>query len=423
MKKILKVLMAALLLTGCSVTNTQPKETSEVKTKIELSPSVSASTIATMFNDEALSFFSENYGGITYITSQLSKVGTEFEAGVELTTYDGDTINLEDYKDKNVMMAFVADWCSYCQEESKSHLEDIMESNPEVEFIQIFVNGNKSEIDEFYSKIGQEMPENLTIIPQSEVTEQLATYIDLQSFPTLLFKDDANRIGWIHSGLLTSEQAEKVIEVTFGEKKLYNMLKEGYKVTDLTRDYKAVKADLSEEAITLVSSINSDAEAESTIYGNLAKEMIPTDFLDLNGTAHKANELSGKKVVYSFLFASTELEANRVALKAYEELKAKNKDTLFVTVLMPYTEGSSVKSFVSGLDYKVGDIVIDASETSTLPTFFADIDLFYVPTILFQNESNLIAGGIVGEFSVEMFQKGFDTFYSKTPIYTMLAIK
>lgn len=127
----------------------------------------------------------------------LSHVGTAMPE-IELTTLDGETLNLADYKGKRVILEVVSANCVYSQKMSAEYLDDIIEHYPDTVFIQCFLSEDVSAIKDFYKAVGKKPREDMpVIIGNNELTAWISS-VDFIGFPSFyMFDEDGKLAGTI----------------------------------------------------------------------------------------------------------------------------------------------------------------------------------------------------------------------------------
>lgn len=155
---------------------------------------------------------------------------------IDLTTSTGETINL--YKlDKPVMIEIFADWCSYCQQEEVEYLDKIINSNPDVVYVQYLETGSDAELKSFYENAGVEPRNNTIIVYQNEEFSEWLANNGFGSFPTFYFINKEHRVSGSHVGLLEDEIANASMSIAFNEEYDTYMLQTnyGFNIARLTR--------------------------------------------------------------------------------------------------------------------------------------------------------------------------------------------
>ncbi|GEL76286.1 redoxin domain-containing protein [Tenuibacillus multivorans] len=151
--------------------------------------------------------------GAVFVTPEGSDVDTsgikvgEVAPNFKLTTLDGETVQLSDFRGKKVFINFWATWCAPCKAEMP-HMQDFYEQySDEVEVIAVNATGqerNKNDVETFVKDYGLTFP-----IPLDETTEVTAMY-QAVSFPTTFFINTEGDVQLQRKvGPMTFEEMEK----------------------------------------------------------------------------------------------------------------------------------------------------------------------------------------------------------------------
>lgn len=201
-------LLILVLIFGLIVSNKNTAK--EDVTTVSLS-----SEVTEMFNESDLNKLADassvSLDDLTnFLTSDtLGSVGAEMPS-IELQKYNSEeTINLADYKGKKVIFEVIADWCSYCQEMSKEYLDDIIEANPDITFIQYMQSGVKEEVEAFYETINKEPNENLIIVYTSEEMNSWLEQHSFDSYPSFYLFNEDGLLAGREVGLLSADSFVK----------------------------------------------------------------------------------------------------------------------------------------------------------------------------------------------------------------------
>lgn len=432
MKKVIAAVMAALMIAGCS-----PGMTS-------VRPVTDDGTNYRAFNEEGQSLLSKITGSddLEGLPDGILSVGQEIP-DMELRTYDGNSVNLKNFKGKPVVLELVAYWCDYCKEENSETLSKIIDSNSDITFVQAFVEGAKEDsvtdddknvvtkdtIKEFYTESGADM-KNRTIVQESaDLVSYASDTLRLAKFPSFIFYDESGKISYFSEGVLNEDEFARIRKYAFStgeggtDDRLYDHLDSAlYQAADYDRDYEAVKADLSKDAQERLKSLPIDQKyGEAGFYSNVGRTIdVSSKMVDIND---KVIDLSGKKgtTMYTFLSESDKnLEGEITVLNKYQKLMA-DSGVAFITVLI--TEASdSAKTMYRNLSEKPEGYVLDAK--NDLPEALYNIVLFGAPQVLYVNEKDRICtGSYIGKFSIESLQKVYDAMNVTDPLYLVKAVK
>jgi thiol-disulfide isomerase/thioredoxin len=134
--------------------------------------------------------------------------GSPLAPPMSLRTVSGQTLNLEDYRGRVVLMNFWATWCPPCVEEIPS-LGRLQEKLPRNEFVVLSVDvGEEASAVEAFLK---EVPADYPIMLDPEGTT--VPDWELRAFPTTFILDRNGRIRLAYFGGLTWDSEEVVVQV------------------------------------------------------------------------------------------------------------------------------------------------------------------------------------------------------------------
>ncbi len=127
--------------------------------------------------------------------------------------YDGNEVNLSDYKGKPVVLNFWATWCYYCKEEMPD-FDSAFEKYPDVEFLMINATDGYQETIESAKAYYEDEAYNFNIYFDTEM-DAVTTY-GITGFPTTVFIDADGNIVASAGGMIDLETLEKGIELIGG---------------------------------------------------------------------------------------------------------------------------------------------------------------------------------------------------------------
>lgn len=201
-KLIKQVLIYMLIFYAGFVTNRAFFQPASNTTTPNIEESINKGEIDTgTLSDEMIALIKEIYGSEERAADMSSIIGKDFP-DFELTTMTGKQVKLSDYKGKRVVIEMVANWCSFCQEASKNYIDAALEANPDLEFLQLFIEGDEEEVKAFYETIGKPDSDLSNVIPASKDTMLIANEINLNGFPTAVFVNTEGKIVWLHAGIM-----------------------------------------------------------------------------------------------------------------------------------------------------------------------------------------------------------------------------
>lgn len=424
MKKLTTIILTTLLaLTGCTMNKTIVK------------PISNSSDYYNAFNEEAHNIFKEAFESDDPTLSMKPfylNVGTELP-DAELSTYDGSTINPIDYKGKKVVMEFISYWCQFCQTESREYLDEIIENNDDVVFIQCFLEGGKNihymhkdgsetiedTIKQFYEKAEAKMRDDIIIVQQTENLENVADTLGVNSYPTFMFFDESGRMSWCVDGLVKTDMFNKYCEIAFdNEVKLYDNFREG--LTDpktIYRTYEDVKDDITDEANQRLESLSLDSEkGEEAFYSNVGVSIsFENEMTDYNGEVMDLSS-DNKNIIFSYLWDSDELDEQ---VKVINELQKdmQDEDVVFVTFILQSKEDRDINTIVSELKEPVEGYIIK-NLSSNLNRNWLHIKLTSYPQIFFMSsKEDICMGSYLGDFTVKDIAEAYNVMCVDNPIY------
>jgi len=274
MKKLL-ILLSVLLLCSCGTKQEQPID--EVVTKEFIEP-VNEVEVFEYLNEETKSLLLEANNGNEIKTHLLELLGKEL-INYELTDYYGNKINLANYKDKKLIIELAANWCTHCMKQSKEYNDELLKTYDDICFIQYFNDGDKEEIDGFYSQIDKTIPNNVVVIPEDkDFSNEILSKYNPEYYPAFLIFDHG-KLTWIAISELTKDQMAKAYDIAFNSGlNLKDLTDEsGKSIFTYTRTKDDVKKDLGEEKYKLIEELDND---NYTINNTLAFIGSDIDYLD-----------------------------------------------------------------------------------------------------------------------------------------------
>lgn len=143
-------------------------------------------------------------------TSETStKVNENSALDITVMDYDGNKVNLSDYKGKPVVLNFWATWCYYCKVEMPD-FNEAYKKYPDVQFLMVNATGTNGEtVESAKAYIEQEQYEFDVFFDTGY--EGLRKF-GISSFPMTIFIDKDGNIKSERIGMLTMEALESEIE-------------------------------------------------------------------------------------------------------------------------------------------------------------------------------------------------------------------
>lgn len=216
-------------------------------------------------NDETKDLLYKANGDKDVDTTVLTNLGKELIEG-NIVDYNGNTVNLSDYKNKKLVIEVVASWCSHCKDQAKNYSDDLLNVlSDDTVFIQYFVSGNNEEIAEFYNEIDLEVPTNIIIgVNNDELTNTLIEKYDFEFTPSFYFFNNGV-LTWQLVGTLDSDDYKLFEDIAFNDGLNLDMLVDnsGNSIFNSIRDEEDIKNDLSQENYAKLESLDNDGNTIS----------------------------------------------------------------------------------------------------------------------------------------------------------------
>jgi peroxiredoxin len=127
----------------------------------------------------------------------------------ELTTLDGETVRLSDYRGKRVFINFWATWCPPCRAEMPDMQKLYEEKEVDVEILAVNITEsekNEKDVTDFVKDFG------LTFPILMDVNSVVSTTYKVQAYPTSYMIDSSGRIQLIAPGAMNHEFMVQEIE-------------------------------------------------------------------------------------------------------------------------------------------------------------------------------------------------------------------
>lgn len=118
---------------------------------------------------------------------------------IDLLTNTGEIINLSTFKGP-IVLEIIADWCTYCQEDTALFLEDRISTYPDITYIQYIYTGAEDQMNEFYKTAGIEIPEGVIVAYACDDFTSWLEGVEFKSFPTFYFFDENKKLCGCHIG-------------------------------------------------------------------------------------------------------------------------------------------------------------------------------------------------------------------------------
>ena len=276
MKKILIILLT-LLLVGCSTNGDSNKNggsnpDSDSNPDYNFINPVSDDKLFSYLNEETATLLKKANNNTDVDNTALNNVEKTMPS-FSFTSYDGLTINLDDYFDKKVIFEVVSTSCSHCMTQAKTSNQSIVDSLDDIIFMQYFINGTNDSIDSFYKEIGESVPsDEIILLENEEFTEYIQNNFNFEATPTFYFFNDGN-LSWDFVGTLTLDAFNNLYSVAFENALDINDLVDtnGESIFTLIRGVEEVENDLGEENYNKLVSLDNDGKTINLTLNNIGK--------------------------------------------------------------------------------------------------------------------------------------------------------
>lgn len=124
----------------------------------------------------------------------------------ELTTLEGETARLSDYRGQRVFINFWATWCPPCRAEMPDMQKLYEQTDVDVEILAVNLQESEEVVSEFVNKFG------LTFPILMDVNSDVATTYRVQAYPTSYMIDSTGRIQFIAIGAMNHDLMVQEIE-------------------------------------------------------------------------------------------------------------------------------------------------------------------------------------------------------------------
>lgn len=120
----------------------------------------------------------------------------------------GEKICLADYKGKYILVNFSTTWCTYC----KSEIPEYLEYSKSVDDVVClyYMSPKSSGVSE--DAIKEFIDENIELDVLIDPSNELASYLNIDSYPTLLVISPEGKMLGVQPGMLTKEYFEKLVD-------------------------------------------------------------------------------------------------------------------------------------------------------------------------------------------------------------------
>jgi len=406
-------------LSGCAQPLETPGNESAYRTAItQLEPVTVPSEIYKAFNEQGQQLLLKDFSDVSLIPEGMLYTGTLQLPDIELTSYSGEIYNLKDFSGKNTVLELVGDWCSHCRAEMKE-LPELVRNNPEITFIQIFVEGSRNKVESddedmkestvdtiqsFYeasdTDIDPAQVKDWLILQENEDIQYWALENGLSVFPTFMFFDDSGVLSWIHEGKLTQDKFSQLKSNIFGDDlRIYDSENlNGFESPfDALRDEESVRSDLPNDVFDqIMDTLDQNELAVISYFSNIAKTInLDTELKDTNGKPITPVTYE-KPIILVFLDETrSTVDSDIQALSTFAE---KYPDIAILNLLLRKSENhSAVVEMLPGF-------VVD--DMSSIPDSFNNVTIYDTPLICIVDPGlQKIVSVNAGDLSLEKIEK------------------
>ncbi|HLR69164.1 MAG TPA: TlpA disulfide reductase family protein [Virgibacillus sp.] len=125
----------------------------------------------------------------------------------ELSTLDGETVKLSDFRGQKVLLNFWATWCPPCRKEMPDMEE--LHNDTDVKILAVNLTGTESGLDEVKSFIDKlELTFTIPLDEESDIANQY----EVVAYPTTYMIDPDGHIHFKSLGALTYDQMKQEVE-------------------------------------------------------------------------------------------------------------------------------------------------------------------------------------------------------------------
>ena len=133
----------------------------------------------------------------------LPKVLKKNQVILNVNSLNNETINLENYQGKKILLNFWATWCKPCVEEMPS-IKKIIEKYPEIVIIGLSEDKDLAILKKFINH-------NEIKWPQIQINTEFKHKFNVDAIPTTIYINESGITMAIHIGGLTFSMIEKIL--------------------------------------------------------------------------------------------------------------------------------------------------------------------------------------------------------------------
>ena len=298
-------------------------------------------------------------------------------------------------------------------------LPELVRNNPEITFIQIFVEGSRNKVESddedmkestvdtiqsFYeasdTDIDPAQVKDWLILQENEDIQYWALENGLSVFPTFMFFDDSGVLSWIHEGKLTQDKFSQLKSNIFGDDlRIYDSENlNGFESPfDALRDEESVRSDLPNDVFDqIMDTLDQNELAVISYFSNIAKTInLDTELKDTNGKPITPVTYE-KPIILVFLDETrSTVDSDIQALSTFAE---KYPDIAILNLLLRKSENhSAVVEMLPGF-------VVD--DMSSIPDSFNNVTIYDTPLICIVDPGlQKIVSVNAGDLSLEKIEK------------------
>ena len=438
MKRIVSLIIAVMMLCSCqtaqqptlptAVPGTETATTAQTTSEKFVEPISEGGYQTGAFNETGNKMLQEIFQSIDQVPYSTVSVGKEIP-DISAKQYKGEEINFASYKGMKVLIELVSYWCAHCQLERREYLPEILKNNPDVEYIEVFVNGSEKDenkdntdtIAKFYEDAKVQIGDETILETNSEIVDYAQNDIKIQYFPSFLFFDESGRMSWFYEGDLTNDIFTKIRKYAYDDgPRLYENLSEGLdNAWEYKRTWEDVRADLTSDARDMIERVNdNDPDAIAACYSNVAQRIVPDEpVVSSNNKTFDMAALSGITV---YAFFSEHDENILKEIDALKKFDSENEEFHPVIVILEDAE-IPVDEFVEQKGIEFDGVIFSAVN---IPKPLYHLYLFGIPTLFMVDESNkVVLGSASGDITADRLALAKESFTGENRVISSLKNK
>lgn len=211
-KKILAGLLATMALVGCSNQSVDNNNNASNGDTVHVSV-YKGNYINLLGSENVEKLYSLNLGMEDGEVAMLGNSLSDFK----FKTYDDEDFQLPETGP--YVVEVMGTWCGYCQRMTSEVLQSLLDSG--VKVYQYFLQADNPSIDDFYSQVGFDRPEGVTVLKGCTEFEDMLLEKDLTAVPQSFVVDESGKIALSHLGYVDYETFKTFYDYAL-EAKLYD---------------------------------------------------------------------------------------------------------------------------------------------------------------------------------------------------------